>query len=87
MLISLLGPGQTGGLVFSPFLFKPCPDDPGGPNVAWGVWNTHWTRLPGHSSYLPLPSCKDESELVIVLNGHILGLSQNLLEQMLMGPK
>lgn len=34
----------------------------------------------------PLPSRRDESELVIVLNGHILGLTQSLLEQVLMGP-
>lgn len=41
----------------------------------------------GTHQICPLPSCKDESELVIVLNGHILGLIQDLLEQMLMGPE
>lgn len=40
----------------------------------------------GTHQICPLPSCRDESELVLVLNGHILELTQSLLEQVLTGP-
>lgn len=40
----------------------------------------------GSHPICPLPSSRDESELVIVLNGQILGLTQSLLEQVLKEP-
>lgn len=74
--------GHIGGWVFSPFLSSHALltlEDPmkHGTLTGSAFQSTH--------QICPLPSCKDESELVTVLNGHILGLIQNLLEQMLMG--
>lgn len=87
MLVSLLGPGQMGRWVFQPLPLQPCPKTLEDPVEHGRSGALTGPASQGTHQVCPLPSCKDESELVTVLNGHILGLIQNLLEQMLMGPK
>lgn len=92
MLVFLLGPGKVRGPVFSPIPLQAiAPSPPRSPSVGLGrpqgAWE-EWCALAGPAfqgshHFCPHPPSRDESELAIVLNRHILGLTQSLPEQVL----
>lgn len=87
MWVFPVGPGEVHGRGFQVHSSASCApmalEDPRehGKNRA----STEPTFLGTHQ-ICPLPSRRDESELVLVLNGHILELTQSLREQVLTGP-